>query len=39
MLREIATMKAGMKPTDGEETDRLLQEARAGAMYGDASSS
>ncbi|HZT43175.1 MAG TPA: hypothetical protein VFA07_13480 [Chthonomonadaceae bacterium] len=35
MLREIATMKAKMKPTDGEETDRLLEEARAGAMYGD----
>jgi hypothetical protein len=35
MLREIAIMKATMKPTDGAETDRLLREARAGAMYSD----
>lgn len=35
MLLEIATMKAEMKPTNGAETDRLLREARAGAMYGD----
>lgn len=33
MLQEIAKMKAGMKPTDGDESDRLLEEARAGAMY------
>ena len=38
MLREIATLKVGMTPTDGTETDRLLREARAGAMYGDDSS-
>lgn len=37
MLREIATLKARMQPTDGEETDRLLEEARSGAMYGDGS--
>jgi hypothetical protein len=30
MLRDIARMKE----TDGSETDRLLREARAGAMYG-----
>ena len=37
MLREIAVMKIGMAPTDGAETDRLLRQARAGAMYGDSS--
>ena len=30
VLRDIARMKE----TDGLETDRLLREARAGAMYG-----
>lgn len=35
MLCDIAIMKASMKPTDSEETDRLLRAARAGAMYGD----
>jgi predicted exporter len=35
MLREIAIMKAGMAPMDGAETDRLLRQARAGAMYSD----
>ena len=34
MLRDIAGMKENMKETDGLETDRLLREARAGAMYG-----
>ncbi|MCW3094936.1 MAG: hypothetical protein JWL77_554 [Chthonomonadaceae bacterium] len=34
MLRDIARMKENMKETDGSETDRLLREARAGAMYG-----
>lgn len=35
MLRDIARLKENMKETDGSETDRLLREARAGAMYGD----
>jgi hypothetical protein len=34
MLRDIARMKENMKETDGTETDRLLREARAGAMFG-----
>lgn len=34
MLHDIARMKETMKETDGSETDRLLREARAGAMYG-----
>jgi hypothetical protein len=34
MLRDIARMKENMKETDGSETDRLLREARSGAMYG-----
>lgn len=36
MLRDISQMKAGMSATDAAETDRLLREARAGAMYSDA---
>ena len=36
MLRDIARMKENMKETDGSETDRLLREARSGAMYGAA---
>lgn len=35
MLRDVARMKEGMKPMEGTETDRLLWEARAGAMYND----
>ena len=38
MLRDIARMKEGMNETDGTETDRLLREARAGAMYDHSSS-
>ena len=34
MLRDIARMKENMKASDGSETDRLLRQARAGAMYG-----
>ena len=35
MLHDVAAITAAMKPTDGAETDRLLREARAGAMYSD----
>ena len=33
-LREITARQSGRRHTDGSETDRLLREARAGAMWG-----
>lgn len=33
-LRRIAELRQGMPMTDGSDTQRLLREARAGAMYG-----
>ena len=33
-LREIAKLQEGMRETSGEDTQRLLREARAGGMYG-----
>lgn len=33
MLRDVAEITRGMQPTDGSETDRLIREARSGAMY------
>lgn len=33
-LREIAKRQSGRRHTEGSETDRLLREARAGAMWG-----
>jgi hypothetical protein len=33
-LRHIAQLRQGMPMTDGSDTQRLLREARAGAMYG-----
>ncbi len=38
MLRDLARMKEGMQETDGTDTDRLLREGRAGAMYDHSSS-
>ena len=32
-LREIAERQKGQRYTDGSETDRLLREAHAGAMW------
>ncbi len=37
-LREIAQRRSGQRHTDGSETDRLLREARAGAMWGQETS-
>jgi hypothetical protein len=34
-LRQIAKMKAGMRDTDGSQTDRIIREGRAGGMYSD----
>jgi hypothetical protein len=33
-LREIAERQQGRRPTDGSDTDRVLREGRAGAMWG-----
>jgi hypothetical protein len=33
-LREVAEIQDGMPLTDGEDSHRLLREARAGGMYG-----
>ena len=33
-LRILAEMKKDMRETDGTQTDRMIREARAGAMYG-----
>ena len=33
-LREIAERQQGRRHTDGSETERLLREGRAGAMWG-----
>ena len=33
-LRDIAEIKKGMPETDGSQTDQMLREGRAGAMYG-----
>lgn len=33
-LRHIAELRRGMPMTDGSDSQRLLREARAGAMYG-----
>ena len=33
-LREIAERQKGRRYTDGSETDRMMREGRAGAMWG-----
>ncbi len=33
-LREIARRQKGRRHTDGSQTDQLLRDGRAGAMYG-----
>jgi hypothetical protein len=33
-LQEIAERQKGRRQTDGSETDRMLREGRAGAMWG-----
>jgi len=33
-LRDIAKLKEGMSETDGSQTDQMLRDGRAGAMYG-----
>ncbi len=35
VLRRIAEMKKGMPESDPSQTDRIIREGRAGAMYGD----
>jgi hypothetical protein len=32
-LRILADMKKNMRETDGSQTDRMIREGRAGAMY------
>lgn len=32
-LRDIAKLKEGMPETDGSQTDQMLREGRAGAIY------
>jgi hypothetical protein len=34
-LREIARRQEGRRHTDGSQTERIIREGRAGAMYGD----
>lgn len=34
-LRKIAAMQAGMRQTDGSQTERIIREGRAGGMYRD----
>jgi hypothetical protein len=38
MLREVEELTMSMPETDPSQTDRLVREARAGAMYGIKSS-
>ncbi|MGH9854193.1 MAG: hypothetical protein ACREBD_30485 [Blastocatellia bacterium] len=33
-MQQVAQMQAGMRYTSGEDTQRLLREARAGRMFG-----
>ncbi len=33
-LREVAKRQEGRRHTDGSQTERILREGRAGAMYG-----
>ena len=33
-LREIARLQEGRRHTDGSQTERIIREGRAGAMYG-----
>lgn len=33
-LRKAAELQAGMRFTDGSDTQKMLREARAGGMYG-----
>jgi hypothetical protein len=33
-LREIARRQEGRRHTDGSQTERIIREGRAGAMYG-----
>ena len=34
-LDEIARRQIGQRPTDGSQTERIIREGRAGAMYGE----
>ena len=37
VMRQVAEAQKGMRFTSGEDTQRLLREARSGRMYGDES--
>ena len=34
VMRKAAELQAGMRFTDGSDTQKMLREARAGGMYG-----